>query len=391
MRSFSAQYVITGTGSRLKRAVITTEDDGTIISIENTTGVLKEKHSTEFHNGIIVPGFINAHCHLELSHLKGQTKKDEGLGGFIEQIRNNRYSPKEDIISAASSADNYMYSEGIVLCADICNTPDTFGIKKESRIRYINLLEVFGLDPEKATARMADIIRVAEKAKEMDLPYYLIPHSAYSISTSLFRILRNETQNNKVTSIHFMETEGEETFLKHRTGPLMSTYERSGLIPSIFEIPENHASVILNEITESGNLILVHCTFADRDIIRLIKKRRNVFWCLCPNSNIYIENSLPPVKLLIEEGCEIIIGTDSLASNNNLSILEELKTLQLNFPDLPLEDLISWATINGARALGEQEHFGSIEPGKKPGLLLIENADLLNMKLLPECFVTRLI
>jgi len=391
MRSFSAQYVITGTGNRLKRAVITTEDDGTIISIENTTGALKEKHSTEFHNGIIVPGFINAHCHLELSHLKGQTKKDEGLGGFIEQIRNNRYSPKEDIISAASSADNYMYSEGIVLCADICNTPDTFGIKKESRIRYINLLEVFGLDPEKATARMADIIRVAEKAKEMDLPYYLIPHSAYSISTSLFRILRNETQNNKVTSIHFMETEGEETFLKHRTGPLMSTYERSGLIPSIFEIPENHASVILNEITESGNLILVHCTFADRDIIRLIKKRRNVFWCLCPNSNIYIENSLPPVKLLIEEGCEIIIGTDSLASNNNLSILEELKTLQLNFPDLPLEDLISWATINGARALGEQEHFGSIEPGKKPGLLLIENADLLNMKLLPECFVTRLI
>ena len=391
MRSFSAQYVITGTGNRLKRAVITTEDDGTIISIENTTGALKEKHSTEFHNGIIVPGFINAHCHLELSHLKGQTKKDEGLGGFIEQIRNNRYSPKEDIISAAYSADNYMYSEGIVLCADICNTPDTFGIKKESRIRYINLLEVFGLDPEKATARMADIIRVAEKAKEMDLPYYLIPHSAYSISTSLFRILRNETQNNKVTSIHFMETEGEETFLKHRTGPLMSTYERSGLIPSIFEIPENHASVILNEITESGNLILVHCTFADRDIIRLIKKRRNVFWCLCPNSNIYIENSLPPVKLLIEEGCEIIIGTDSLASNNNLSILEELKTLQLNFPDIPLEDLISWATINGARALGEQEHFGSIEPGKKPGLLLIENADLLNMKLLPECFVTRLI
>jgi len=391
MRCFTAQYVITGTGSRLKRAVITTEDDGTIISIENTTGALKEKHSTEFHNGIIVPGFINAHCHLELSHLKGQIKKDEGLGGFIEHIRNNRNSPIEDIISAASLADNYMYSEGIVLCADICNTPDTFGIKKDSRIRYINLLEVFGLDPEKATARMADIIRVAEKAKEMDMTFYLIPHSAYSISASLFRILRNESQNNKVTSIHFMETEGEETFLKHRTGPLMSSYERSGLIPSIFEIPENHAEVILNEITISGNLILVHCTFADRDIIRLIKKRRNVFWCLCPNSNIYIENSLPPVKLLIEESCEIIIGTDSLASNENLSILNELKTLQLNFPDLPLENLVLWATINGARALGEQEQFGSIEPGKKPGLLLIENADLLNMKLLPESTVRRLI
>ena len=391
MKCFAAQYIITGTGKRLKRAVITTENDGTIISIEDTTGALKEKHSTEFYNGIIVPGFVNAHCHLELSHLKGRTKKRGGLGGFIEQIRNNRLSPLEDIISAASAADTRMYSEGIVLCADICNTPDSFGIKKESRIRYINLLEVFGLDREKALSRIEEITRVAEKAREMDMPYYLIPHSAYSISKTLFKILRNETQNNKVTSIHFMESGGEVAFLKHRTGPLMSSYKRSGLIPPVFEVPENHAEIILNEITKSGNLILVHCTFVDRDIIRLIKKRKNIYWCLCPNSNIYIENTLPPVKLIIEEGCEIIIGTDSLASNENLSILEELKTLQLNCRDIPLEDLVSWATINGAKALGEQEQFGSIEPGKKPGLLLIENADLLNMRLLPESTVRRLI
>jgi len=228
MKSLSAQYVITNTGRPLKRAVITTEDDGTIISIEDTTGALSEKHSTEFYNGIIVPGFVNSHCHLELSHLKGHTSK------------------------------------------------------KESRICYLNLLEVFRLDPEKANRRIADIIRQ-------------------------------------------------------------------------------------------------------------LKKRENLYWCLCPNSNIYIENSIPPLKLLIEEGCEFIIGTDSLASNANLSILEELKTLQLNWPDVPIEDLVSWATINGARALGEQEQFGSIEPGKKPGLLLIENVDLQNMRLLPESFVRRLI
>ena len=116
-----------------------------------------------------------------------------------------------------------------------------------------------------------------------------------------------------------------------------------------------------------------------------------MYWCLCPNSNIYIENKIPPLKLLIEEGCEIIIGTDSLASNTNLSILEELKTLQYNFPEIPLEDLLRWATINGARALREDERFGRIEPGKKPGLLFIENVDLQNMKLLPQSSVLRLI
>jgi cytosine/adenosine deaminase-related metal-dependent hydrolase len=211
------------------------------------------------------------------------------------------------------------------------------------------------------------------------------------MSLTLFRLLRNESFNNKVTSIHFMETAGEEIFLKNQTGPIMSSYERSGLIPPRLETAKSHSDVILNEITKSGNLILVHNTFVDRNTIRMIKERKNLFWCLCPNSNIHIENKIPPLDMLIEEGCEIIIGTDSLASNANLSILEELKTLQLKFPEIPIKDLVSWATMNGAKALGEEEQFGKIEAGKKPGLLLLQNVDLQNMKLLPDSFVTRLI
>ena len=391
MKRFAAQYIVTNSGPPLKRAVITTEDDGTIVSIEDTSGDLKEIHSTEFYNGIIIPGFVNCHSHLELSHMKDYSSKGKGLGDFIEQIRSTRDYNKESVYSSTSSADNYMYKEGIVLCADVCNTSDSFNIKKQSRIRYINLLEVFGLDPEKAGRRMDDIIKVAGTAKEMDLPYSLVPHSAYSMSLTLFRLLRNESLNNKITSIHFMESAGEEAFLKNQTGSLMSSYKRSGLIPARLEIPGNHTDVVLNEITKSGNLILIHNTFVDRKTIRMVKERENLFWCLCPNSNIYIENQIPPLNLLMEEGCEIVIGTDSLASNTNLSILDELKTLQFNFPEIPIEDLVFWATINGAKALGEEEQYGSIEPGKKPGLLLLQNVDLQNMKLLHDSFVTRLI
>ena len=128
-------------------------------------------------------------------------------------------------------------------------------------------------------------------------------------------------------------------FLENHSGPLMTSYKKSGLIPSRLETVKSHADAILNEITPAGNLILVHNTFADRDTIRMVKKRKNLFWCLCPNSNIYIENKIPPLNLLIEEGCEIVIGTDSLASNNKLNILEELKTLQLYFPSLSIEEL----------------------------------------------------
>ena len=391
MKRLAAQYIITNSGPPLKRAVLNTEDDGTIISIENTEGNLKEEHSTEFYNGIIVPGFVNCHCHLELSHMKGFTSQGNGLANFIEQIRSTRENNKENIMSSARSADGNMYKEGIVLCADICNTSDSFSLKKESRIRYINLIEVFGLDPEKASRRMDDVIKVASIAKEMGFLFSLVPHSVYSMSLTLLRLLRNKSSDNRVTSIHFMETAGEEPFLENHTGALVESYNRSGLIPLRFETAGSHADVILNEITKSGNLILVHNTFAERNLIRMVRKRNSLFWCLCPNSNIFIENRIPPLYLLKEEGCEIVIGTDSLASNSNLSILEELKTLQLNFPEITIEELVYWATMNGAKALGEEENFGRIEPGKKPGLLLLQNVDLQNLKLLPDSFVTRLI
>ena len=391
MKRLAAQYIFTNTGSPLIRAVLTTEDDGTIISIEDNAGDLNEKHSTEFYNGIIIPGFINCHCHLELSHMKGFASEGLGLGGFIEQIRSTRDDKKENISSSAYTADKNMFKEGIVLCGDVCNTSDSFKIKKKSRLSYINFLEVFGLDPDKAQKRIDEIMKVAETATEMDLLFYFVPHSAYSMSLTLFSLLRKKSLNNKVTTIHFMETAEEETFLKNHSGTLLSSYKRTGLMPSRLEIAKSHADVVINEITRSGNLILVHNVFADRNTIRLIMERGNLYWCLCPNSNLYLENKIPPLNLLIEEGCTIVIGTDSLASNTNLSILEELKTLQFNYPDISIGDLILWATLNGAKALGEEERFGKIEPGKKPGLLILQNVDLQNMKLLPESFVTRLI
>ena len=371
MKRFASQYLITNSGPLLKRAIVTTEDDGTITNIEDTAGDLTEKYSVEFHNGIIIPGFVNCHCHLELSHLKGAIAQGGGLGSFIEQIISTRGLHGDRIVTSAYPADNDMYKGGVSLCADICNTTETFILKKDSRIRYINLIEVFGLDPDKATRRMDEVIRISVEAKELNLPYSLVPHSVYSMSLSLLRLLRKKSAQNKITSIHFMETPGESAFIENHV--------------------INHADAVLNEITTSGNLILVHNTFADRETIKTVMNRKNLFWCLCPNSNNYIEKTIPPVNLLLEEGCVIVIGTDSLASNPKLDILSELITLQLNFPSLSIEDLVYWATLNGAKALGEEDRFGKIEPGKNPGLLLLQNVDLQNMKLLPESFVTRLV
>lgn len=391
MKYFSAQYVFTNSGPPLSKPVICTEDDGTIITIENTYGELPERHSVEFYNGVIVPGFVNCHCHLELSYLKGAIPEKTGLSSFLMAVNSIRKEMLTENDEQIKKADGEMAGEGIVLCADICNTSATFSLKKNSRIKYINLLEVFGINQEKAGQRMAEILALSAKAEEENLPAWIVPHAVYSISLPLFRLLKFHTRHNKLSSIHFMESAEEMSFLKNHSGPLMESYTKFLPPFTMTTTPKDHVSAVMEEISESGTLILVHNTFIEKEDIGKLKQRENLFYCLCPNSNKYIEDRSAPAGLLMKENCEIVIGTDSLSSNKKLSMLEELKTLQYDFPSIKFETLIKWATINGARALAEEEWAGSIEPGKKPGLVLISNLDLVNLKLLPATTVRRII
>jgi len=390
-KSFSAHYIITNTGPPLKKGIVTVDDDGTILKIEDTGGKLIERRGVEFHNGVIVPGFVNCHVHLELSYLKGQIAGKKGLGQFLKYLNKLRDSIITDKVIPIIAADKEMHDEGIVLCADICNTSDSFGIKKESSITWINLLEVFGIDPQKAEKRVEGLASLTREAEKYGLTSFPVPHSVYSVSLPLLRLLKEKSSSNRVTSVHFMETEGETELIEKRGGPLMEAYIESGWLVSQPETAASHSSAVLDEITPSGNLILVHNTYADRETIRAVMKRRNLYWCLCPGSNMYIENTLPPLPLFLEEGCDIVIGTDSLASNRRLSILEEMRILQNHSPSVSLEEIVRWATINGARALGEEEAFGKIGPGMRPGLILLHNIDLLNMKITEESRVKRLI
>jgi len=188
-----------------------------------------------------------------------------------------------------------------------------------------------------------------------------------------------------------MESEWEIPFLRDHSGLLMDTYRHylpSGQKPLTVS---DHVTAVLEEVTTSGNLLLVHNTFINKEQIDALKKRPGIFYCLCPESNMYIAGKMPPVRLLYEEGCKIVIGTDSLASNSRLDILSELKIIEAHFPEINLETLVRWATFNGALALGESSWAGSIEPGKRPGLVLLKNADLVNRRLTSHTTALRLI
>ena len=388
LRYISAQYILVG-DTLLKRGIITVRSNGEIIGVEDTEGDLGESRNIEFYNGILIPGFVNCHCHLELSGFSGVAPENTGLPGFLAAMRRNSGTPKNE--GAMKRADRDMFDQGIVLCGDVCNSADSFEVKKDSQISYHNFVELFGSLPMSADARIASAKEIMAESETASISFSATPHSVYSVSIPLMRKIKELGEDNKVSSIHFMESASEAEYILERSGMLAGSFKTDGLFLEEGFGYNDHVSAINDGVAEDSNLILVHNTFADKKTVSKMVSRPNTYWCLCPNSNLYIEGVLPPVAMLIVEGATLVIGTDSLASNKGLSILEELKTLQFSFPELTISQLISWATTNGARALRRDDTFGTLEKGKRPGILLLEGADMVEMRLLQETTIRRLV
>lgn len=367
MRRISAQYLFTSAGRPLRRGVITVSDDGTVTGVEDTRGNLTETAGTEFYNGVIIPGLVNCHAHLELSHMRDLIPAGGGLKEFIASVRDRRGASEEEIISWAVRADREMFEGGVVACGDISNMTVTAAVKRESPIRYYTFAEVFGLNPSLAETRMEGALKVVGEMAGQGLPVQVTPHSFYSVSEPLSQLVSKRITPESVISVHFLESDDER------------------------EMTRGHAEAALRLSGMASHVLLVHNTVITRDEAEMVAAAGNTWFCMCPSSNMHISRKMPPAAMLREVTDRIVVGTDSLASSGNLSVITELRLLQETAPDIPAEEIFRWGTINGARALKMDDQLGSIEPGKRPGLLLVEPFDLANMRLLPESRVRRLL
>jgi len=358
--------------------VLITDGSGVIIDLVN---IEEAGDGIEEFKGIISPGFVNAHCHLELSHLKGRIPENTGLVEFVKQVMNNRSKGNEQQLEAMEQADSKMYHSGIVAVGDICNSTDSIAVKQSSKILWHNFIEVSGFVGDTANARLEAMKLVSDQFKN-ELPFQpktLSPHAPYSVSKKLFHLLNEQTEAQLIT-IHNQESTAEDELYLAKQGGFLALYTNFEIDISSFE-PSGKSSVQswLPYFNKQQSILSVHNTYtSESDIDFLIKyseKHSSLFsYCICINANNYIEQKNPPIEMLMNSDCNVVIGTDSLASNHQLNILEELKTIQLsNNPIFPLSILLKWATINGAKALQLDSLVGSFEKGKKPGVVLIEN------------------
>lgn len=359
--------------------VLITDKSGVFVDIVSLTDAGEDV--AQF-NGTLCPGFINAHCHLELSHLKGIIPEKTGLGEFVFKVITQRDFAAENILTAIECAEQEMLQTGIVAVGDVCNTAITIGQKAKKRLCYHNFIEVAGFVPASAQDRFdkANVILEQYRTTANDQRSTLSPHASYSVSPQLFELINDVTQNDIVT-IHNQETQAEDEFFKTRAGDFLNLYSKLGIDISFFD-PTGKSSLQswLSYLNNDQSLILVHNVTTTAADVEFLKRATNhkpqtTNFCLCPNANLYISNTLPDINMLMKNNCNIVLGTDSLASNHQLNILEEIKTLQKNFVQLQLETILQWATINGARALQMDDTLGSFEKGKCPGVVLIENVN----------------
>ena len=389
-RKFKAGQIFTGTKMLSDRYVLITKENGEIVEIidEENAG-----DDVEILKGIIAPGFVNAHCHLELSHMKGLIPEKTGLVDFVFKVVTQRHRAypqagfaEDDILAAIENAEAEMLNNGIVAAGDICNNTITLQQKAKGNLPYYNFIEASGWLPEVAQPRFEKSLNIYNEFNRIPVTgnrQTIIPHAPYSVSEELWQHITPYFKNRTV-SIHNQETSFEDEFFLHGTGDFTRMYEMMKIDNSFYK-PGKKSSLqsYFSKLKNAASVILVHNTFTKQDDVDFIKENTSahqlISFCLCPNANLYIENTLPPVEMLMDNNCNIVLGTDSLASNHSLSILDEMKTIHKNFPQISLEKILQWATFNGAKALQMENILGSFEKGKKPGVICL-NHDLGGVK-----------
>ena len=356
--------------------VLDVADDGTINAILN--GITD---NVKHYEGVLCPGFVNAHCHLELSHMKGAVEEHTGLIPFLKQVAltRNNYT-EEQKVEARHAAFKQMQENGIVAVGDICNTSDTLDLRVQNKMHFHSFVEALGFSPQ--PQKMFDFSMAvyhaftAQEEETHILNQSIAPHAPYSVSKELFTLI-DEFDKDALLTIHNQECEAEDEYYLQKTGGVTDLLQTVGIDDEFFEATgKSSLQSYLPHIKSNHSIVFVHNTFTSiTDITFAQEQLEQAYWCLCPNANKYIENTLPNIPMMMDACDTICIGTDSLSSNHQLSLLSEIQTIKQHYVDIDWEDLLSWATYNGAKALQMDNKIGSIAVGKQCGLIYIDSLD----------------
>jgi len=332
----------------------------------------------DLENVVILPGFINAHTHLDLTNLHRRIKPTHNFTHWVFQLLAARIRWRDDeYISSIEKGIRLSVEAGTTTIADIANTSHSFSVLKKSPLRKVVYKEIIDLDPDHAK----DVLKKTQSALSAittDELFHtgLSPHAPYSVSQELYRgVSQLAHEAHMPVCTHIAETEDEIEFLMKGTGNFLALLRQIRAINNNWRPPGLLPIMYLNETGLLGNHpLLIHCNYITDEEISVIKSSCASV-AFCPRSHRFFGHVNHPVQRLLDAGVNVGLGTDSLASNDTLSILDEMKFLFHHYSILP-KTLLSMATLNGAKSLGMESRVGQIKEGFE--------ADLCGIRL-PDC------
>ena len=329
---------------------------------------------------VIMPGLVNAHTHLELSWLRGRVPPAATFIDWIKQlfvIRGGRIERPDDskVTNAARQAAREMRESGTCAVGDISNSLATVESIRANGLRGLVFHELLGFNqvngqsvidtrPLRATAAAlgADAVRVA-----------LAPHAPYSVSPELFRAIREEVNRQElaITSVHLGESESEVDFLRDGSGPWPGILRLVGSARDDWHPPGQTPVEYLGSLgmLDARTLVVHAVQLTDADLDRLRGIGATIV--TCPRSNQWVGVGVPPIARFYNAGMRVAIGTDSLASVDDLNLFSELQTMNWLAPQVAPARLLESATRAGAEALGLGNQLGTIEAGKRAELIAV--------------------
>ncbi|HEY2945704.1 MAG TPA: amidohydrolase family protein [Vicinamibacteria bacterium] len=368
MELLAAEWIVPGARAPIRDGLVAVEQ-GRIAWVGGRADAGRPAGAVrELGRGVLLPGLVNAHCHLELSHLASvREQADRGYVAWVEALVERRSgADAADARARTRAALEELETTGTVAVGDVSNALGHLDLLDASGLEAVVFYELLAWDPvradgvlEDARRRLADIARRGGRT-----PVRLAAHAPHSVSPPLLRALARE---GGPAAIHLAESEAEQRFLDGGDAEWSAFLIRRGLGHVSFVPPRTTPVRYLESLGAlPPGLVAAHCVHVDADE-RALLARRGVFVAVCPRSNRRLGVGMPPVPEMLAAGVEVCLGTDSLASADSLDLLQDAAALRREFPSLAAADVVRMATVTGARALRLHD-LGEVVAGKRAAL-----------------------
>jgi len=395
LRIVTAGWVLTLDGPAIRNGAMVLENDR-IVDVGKLSDLVARYPgvSVESYPGVFLPALINAHMHLELSHLQVDfpLDRDKSFTDWVESLllkRGQERFSEQDITETALNQIEQQYNSGVVFIGDIGNDPKPLFLQKRSADfpEIYHMLEFLGSTKDAQEFAL-------NRLSSLDTAEHATAHAPYSTRPETLAKIKKRCKNlGHVFSIHTAEIAAEKDFICSQTGLFFEFLKKRGSWNGDFfeKGPKGYSKSTIDYFSKIDLLdkqtLLVHCVHLTPLDLEIIKDS-GAHICVCPGSNSFLHSGVAPIGEMIRHGIVPAIGTDSLASNLSLNMWDEMQRIANEHPDVDSLDILKMATQAGSRAFGKNKDYGSLSTGKKASFLhlfsteinnCITESDLLNM------------